>query len=207
MNSSRVYLERFARECAAQVGPGDLVLDAGAGSAPYKHLFPAESYESVDFEKTPGKHYAPSNYIADLTDLPMDDDRYRIVLLNQVLEHLPEPIEALKELRRVLEPGGEIWASQPLYYEEHDIPFDFYRYTSFGLKYVFETAGFVDVKVEWLEGYFGTLSYQLAVAGRAMPRGGKLLTALSKLFGRMDLKRKVTTVGHPKNYTVVARVA
>src|SRR5690349_1674437 len=48
-NSSRVHLERFLKRAAASIPPGALVLDAGAGEAPYKSLFEHAKYESADF--------------------------------------------------------------------------------------------------------------------------------------------------------------
>jgi ubiquinone/menaquinone biosynthesis C-methylase UbiE len=163
--------------------------------------------ESADFERVPGKHYEPSSLVCDLSAIPVEDDRYDLVLLNQVLEHLPEPKIVLVELRRVLKPGGTIWASMPLYYEEHDVPYDFYRYTQYGLRHLFGEAGFESIEIEWLEGYLGTLSYQSQLAGRAI-HGKPFKWALRQagdLLARADLRRKITTVGHPKNYTLVAR--
>jgi SAM-dependent methyltransferase len=206
MNSSRVYLERFAAAAARSLPAGATMLDAGAGSAPYRPLFGHVRYESADFEQVPGKRYEPSNHVCDLAAIPVEDDRYDLVLLNQVLEHLPEPKRVLVELRRVLRPGGTIWASMPLFYEEHDVPYDFYRYTQYGLRYLFGEAGFQRIEIDWLEGYLGTLSYEAQVAARAVPgrplRWG--LRQAAEVLARADLRRKVTAVGHPKNYTLVA---
>jgi SAM-dependent methyltransferase len=105
------------------------VLDAGAGDSPYRERFAHVQYESADFERVPGKRYAASDYVCDLAAIPVEDHRYDLVLLSQVLEHLPEPGAVLAELRRVLKPGGTIWASAPLFYEEHEVPYDFFRYT------------------------------------------------------------------------------
>jgi SAM-dependent methyltransferase len=209
VNSSRVHLEGFVRQAALSAGPGDLVLDAGAGHGPYRHHFSHARYESADFQQVEGKSYGAIDYVCDLAQIPVEDDRYSLVLLNQVLEHLPHPATVLAELRRVLKPGHAIWASTPLFYEEHDTPYDFYRYTQFGLRHLFEQAGFRDVRVDWLEGYLGTVSYQLDVAARAVGAGKnaplrRLLWLASGLAARADVRRKRTDIGHPKNYTIVA---
>ena len=78
------------------------------------------------------------------------------------------------------------------------------------MRYLFEESGFEDLQVEWLEGYFGTVSYELAVASRALQRprlrfASKKLRGMSALAARADLRYRVTSVGHPKNYTVIAR--
>jgi SAM-dependent methyltransferase len=204
LNSSRVYLDRFVRAAASSVPAGALVLDAGAGGGPYREHFAAHSYESTDFEKA-AKEYQSNTYVCDLTAVPVADDRFDLVLLTQVLEHLPEPLTALKEMYRITKPGCKIWASTPLFYEEHEQPYDFFRYTQFSLRRLFGEAGFSDVKIEWLEGYWGTVSYELQVAARSIGRPfGRILTTAGNAFARADLRRKRTDIGHPKNYTIVA---
>jgi SAM-dependent methyltransferase len=209
MNSSRHYLDEFARRAGASVAAGAVVLDAGAGDGPYRDHFAHATYEAADFEAVPGKTYAGNHYICDLAAIPVESDRYDLVLFTQTLEHIPEPGTVLTELRRVLKPGAQIWASAPLFYEEHEQPYDFYRYTQFGLRRLFEEAGFRELEIDWLEGYYGTISYQLDVAARAAEgtrrwrRTAPVLRHLSGLAARADVRRKVTTLGHPKNYTLV----
>lgn len=207
MNSSRVYLDRFAGRAGASVPKGAYVLDAGAGSGPYRHHFDHANYEAADFQQVPGKTYSGNHYVCDLAEIPVTDGRYDLVLFSQVLEHMAEPLAVLRELHRVLKPGGRIWASAPLFYEEHEQPYDFYRYTQFGFCRLFEQAGFGDLEIDWLEGYLGTVSYQLDVAARAA-RGrwryvAPMLRGASEMAARADLRWRLTNVGHPKNYTLI----
>jgi ubiquinone/menaquinone biosynthesis C-methylase UbiE len=207
-NASRVYLDRFVAAAAASVPPGALVLDAGAGDSVYRGHFAHTRYESADFGQVE-KEYAPDlTYVCDLTAIPVNDARYDLVALTQVLEHLPEPTAVLRELRRVLKPGAKIWASAPLYFQEHEQPYDFYRYTQFGLRRIFTDAGFHDVEVEWLEGYWMTVGHQIGLMTALVPRWlapvRVVLEILSNQCARRDLRHKRTDVGHPKNYTIVA---
>jgi SAM-dependent methyltransferase len=209
MNSSRVYLDGFARRAAASVPQGACVLDAGAGSGPYRDYFTHTRYEAADFERVPGKEYSGNHYVCDLSAIPVEDSRYDLIFLTQVLEHLPHPCAVLAELHRVLKLDGQLWASAPLFYEEHEQPYDFYRYTQFGLRRLFEESGFKDLQIDWLEGYLGTLSYELDVAARALERtrlrpGRRVVWGLRDLAARADLRYRITGVGHPKNYTVIA---
>lgn len=223
-NSSRAYLLEFARQAAASVPPGAAVLDAGAGRTPYKSLFAHARYESADFCQIDQMPYGDITYVCDLAHIPVPDAKYDLVLLTQVLEHVPEPRSVLQELFRVLKPGGALWLSAPLFFEEHDTPFDFYRYTQYGLRHLLQTTGFTIQKLTWLEGYYGTLSHQLINAYRALslrPRDygsgvwgvlGPLaaivlkptLAGISLLYGQLDLHHKFTARGMCKNYTVVA---
>jgi SAM-dependent methyltransferase len=211
VNSSRIYLDRFAAAAGTATPAGGRVLDAGAGDGPYRHHFDHAEYEAADFEAVPGKGYSGNHYVCDLAAIPVPGDRYDTVLFSQVLEHIPEPPTVLNELHRVLKPGGHIFASAPLFYEEHEQPYDYYRYTQFGLLHLFEEAGFEDPRVDWLEGYMGTVSYELDVFSRALEgtnrwrRAAPIARHLSTAAARMDMKRKITNLGHPKNYTIVAK--
>ena len=223
-NSSRAYLHRFLTRAGQEVRPGQLVLDAGSGRAPYRDLFTHARYETADFLAVKGKTYTEQDYVCDLADIPVEDARFDHVLLTQVLEHIPEPRLVLAELHRVLKPGGTLWLTAPLFYAEHEKPYDFYRYTQFGLRHLLEAAGFTVRQVEWMEGYLGTLSYQMRLMSRALPstRGdygggvsGLALALLAKAarragprladgLARLDLRFKFTGRGLPKNYQVVA---
>jgi SAM-dependent methyltransferase len=223
-NSSRAYLHRFLSRAGEAVQPGQLVLDAGSGRAPYRDLFAHARYETADFMAVKGKIYTEQDYVCDLATIPVEDARFDHVVLTQVLEHIPEPREVLAELHRVLKPGGTLWLTAPLFYAEHEKPYDFYRYTQFGLRHLLERAGFSVSEVEWMEGYLGTLSYQLRVMSRALPssradygggaRGAALALAakgsrrvgarLADGLAALDLRFKFVGRGLPKNYQVVA---
>lgn len=223
VNSSRVHLENFVLRAAESVSKSSLVLDAGAGTCLYQKCFAGMNYESADFGQM-DKGYGQLTYICDLTAIPVEDARYDLVLLTQVLEHLPEPLTALKELNRVLKPGCRLWLTQPFFYEEHEQPYDFFRYTQFGLDHLLKNSGFKIHEMFWLEGYYGTVAYQFELAGKYLPAqpkfyGGGLVgvlaaassyllrpafTLLSLLFSRLDLRHKYTLTGHCKNYCVVA---
>jgi SAM-dependent methyltransferase len=206
-NSSRFYLREWVADAAGQARARDLrVLDAGAGQAPYRSLFDGVRYETADFAGV-DKPYGPLDHVCDLTDIPVPDGSVDLVLCSQVLEHLPEPPRALAEFHRILRPGGQAWLSAPLFYEEHEAPYDFYRYTRYAWADLADRAGFEVSSLEWLEGYLGTVSYQLRMAGRscrgaARPLAAALL-ALAAGCSVADTRWKITDRGMPKNYRVV----
>jgi len=223
-NSSRTWLFRENQAFAESLAPGSRVLDAGAGKQPYRKLFKHCRYESADFEKV-DKPYAKSTYVCDLAAIPVAKNRYDAVIFNQVMEHLPEPLSVLKEFRRVLKPGGRMICTAPLFYAEHEQPYDFYRYTQFAWRHLMAKAGLEIVSIEWMEGYFGTVAYQLMTASKFLPTRpsaiapgwlgyvavpvvlvAKLLfSLLARLFYILDEQHRVTHTGFPKNYVVVVR--
>jgi SAM-dependent methyltransferase len=225
INSSQIYLERFLEQASASIPLGALVLDAGAGDCRYQPLFAQARYESADFcQAEPGFAYAEVTYVCDLASIPVEDCRFDLVVCTQVLEHVPEPKAVLQELFRVLKPGARLWLTTPLFYAEHMAPYDYFRYTRFGLDHLLRSVGFHIERVEPLEGYYGTLSYQLESGARNLPASPRLygggLTgvataslalllkplffALSLFFARLDLRYKYSAE-LCKNYAVVAR--
>lgn len=225
MNSSRVHLKRYVSRFAKGTRKGMLVLDAGAGRSPYRKLFKHARYEAADLAQLNTK-YAPLDYVCDLRAIPVEDERFDRILFNQVLEHIPDPPLVLAELYRVLKPGGRLLCSVPLFYAEHQQPYDFYRYTQFALRKLFEDAGFRIVRLEWLEGYFGTMSYQLnqmhaslpcdlseirrlGLGKRAIVVAPTILATrlvagrLGGFYAQLDVDSKQTDRGMPKNYVVI----
>ena len=134
-NSSRTYLHRFLARAGEAVEPGQLVLDAGSGRAPYRKLFSHARYETADFVSVRGKKYVEPDYVCDLAQIPVEDARFDHVLLTQVLEHIPEPATVLAELNRVLKPGGTLWLTAPLFYAEHERPYDIFTLHRYGLRH------------------------------------------------------------------------
>lgn len=227
MNTSRVHLDRLVAEMSSSLAPGSLVLDAGAGDCRYSRHFAPHRYESCDFAQVRGKTYGTLTHVCDIRAIPVEEGRYDAVLCSQVLAHIPEPVAALREMRRVLRPGGVLWLTAPLFFQENEPPYDFFRFTQHGLRHLMKESGLEEVRLEWLEGYAGTVSYQLGMAVRGLPRGPgglgggvlgvvasvgvwmslPMMAGLSWLLARADVKRKVVGRGMCKNYVLVARRA
>ncbi|HEX8639913.1 MAG TPA: methyltransferase domain-containing protein [Allosphingosinicella sp.] len=209
VSPSRVHLRRVNEEFARRVPPGARVLDAAAGDQPYRDLFSHAQYESADFQMV-DKPYVETTYVCDLRSIPVEAGRFDFIVFNQALEHMPDPAAVLAELGRVLKPGGQMITTAPFFYEEHEVPYDFYRYTQFAYRELFPKAGLEIERLEWLEGYAATVAHQLQGAARNLPRGLllspiRLLFALLALwFQRMDLRRPNRGRGYPKNYVVIA---
>jgi SAM-dependent methyltransferase len=78
----------------------------------------------------------------DAQSLPLADASIDHALLLDVLEHIPDPLCSLRELHRVLRPGGSLTIQVPFLYPVHDAPLDFHRWTRHGLQRAAEQAGF-----------------------------------------------------------------
>jgi SAM-dependent methyltransferase len=151
-------LVALARELPA----GARVLDAGAGEGQYARYFTAQRYCGVDLAV--GDHawdYTRLDAVADLTALPFRTATFDSALLIVTIEHLCEPGCALAELGRILAPGGKLLVAAPHEWETHQAPYDYFRYTSFGLAYLLEKAGFEVTELRPAGGYFRLLARRL----------------------------------------------
>jgi SAM-dependent methyltransferase len=74
----------------------------------------------------------------------------------QVIEHLPEPITFLGECLRILKPGGHLFLTVPFMWHIHEEPYDYFRYTKFGLRHILEKCGFIDIAIVENTGFWQT---------------------------------------------------
>ena len=110
------------------------LLDVGCGSKPYKNILCAKEHVGIDVQVSGHNHeLSEVDIYYDGKVFPFDDNTFDVVLLSEVLEHLFEPNQILGEIYRVLKPGGKLILTCPFAWNEHEVPFDFARYTSFGL--------------------------------------------------------------------------
>ena len=222
-NSSRVYLNLFLQEASNELTEGQLILDAGSGDGRYKKIFINQKYECADIGELE-RNYGNLTYQCDIKNIPVEDNKYDAIICTQVLEHTNEPLKVLCEFHRILKPGGKLYLTAPLYYPEHEIPYDFFRYTQYGFKYLFKKSNLNIVSLEWLEGYYMTLANQLYIGASSLPLNYrnygigifgililpiilimKLIFFVSgMILSRFDMLFKLTTIGHCKNYAIKA---
>ncbi len=148
-------IRKLVIQAAQEIPPGSRILDSGAGQCPYRRFFQGKKYVSIDFalgEKT--WDYTHLDVIGSVDSLPFVSNSFDAVLSTQVLEHVPEPGCIISEMYRILRPGGRVYLSAPQGFGEHQQPFDFFRFTQFGLRYLLEKNGFRIVTIQPRGGYF-----------------------------------------------------
>lgn len=198
---------RVADETAAE----SRVLDAGAGTAPYRPLFSHCRYVTQDWSGSLHTSVIGPDIVADLAALPVPDRQFDLVLCTEVLEHVLDPAAVLTEIHRVTAIGGLVVITVPFVIELHEEPYDHFRYTSHGLRALMQQAGFEAVDVGALAGWFSTLAAVLRNAGLAMrPRDSKVpwrtwaaslgllglsepIRRLAPLLDRLDARRALPT--------------
>lgn len=127
---------------------GSRILDVGAGSCPYRYLFDHCEYLTQDVAQLQGAQlrnggYGHIDYIGDASDIPAPDAEFDAILCTEMLEHHPEPIEVVRELARLLKPGGVLLLTAPLGSGIHQEPYHYYGgYTPYWYERFLTKAGF-----------------------------------------------------------------
>jgi len=125
----------WLHEIAPQYASGILV-DYGCGNKPYFSFFKnnVTDYVGVDVNQN---EFNTVNYVINTNaPLPFEADSIDTVLSTQVLEHTAEPEKYIKEISRVLKPGGILILTCPGSYMLHEEPNDYFRYTKYGVKHL-----------------------------------------------------------------------
>ncbi|MGE5457189.1 MAG: class I SAM-dependent methyltransferase, partial [Methanococcaceae archaeon] len=133
------------------------VLDIGCGRKPYKEIFLkfCTSYIGLEYIKTI-HGFSEVDIVGDSLFLPFKDNQFDSIVSFQVMEHIQEPQQFLTEAFRVIKKDGYFLFATPFMWGEHEAPYDFYRYTRYGLKYLSEKAGFEVIAINPDTKYWST---------------------------------------------------
>jgi SAM-dependent methyltransferase len=134
-NFNRINRDAWVARQAKRLPAGTRVLDVGAGPARYRELFAHCAYLTQDFCQYEGTkdgllkeewEYKAIDYVSDITAIPAEDGSFDAVLCTEVLEHVAEPIAALREMGRILKAGGTLLLTAPFTSGMHQQPYHFY---------------------------------------------------------------------------------
>lgn len=145
---NRTGLKQAIKELAGLTKPG-ATIDIGCGVMPYRNLFKqSDPYEGIEIETRHKDRNKLATHFYDGNTFPLKNNSYSSVLCFQVLEHCAEPELMLHECHRILKEGGTLLLTMPLIWPEHEQPWDFQRFTSYGIARRLEKAGFKIVRIE-----------------------------------------------------------
>ena len=151
----RCLLRQMKNRCYLIQGD---VLDAGSGNLPYRHLFNrVDRYVATDMPPTRGV-----DAHEDALRLAFADNAFHAVLCSQVLEHVREPQQLIREASRVLRPGGALILTTPQVWGLHLEPNDYFRFTKYGLTHLAESQGLDVIDVVPTCGLWATLVQRVA---------------------------------------------
>jgi len=148
-------IESEVREAASLLSDKHTVLDAGAGEARHRQYFTRGRYIALDAGRGDAAwDYSRLDVLGNLESLPFRSHSVDRVLCMVVLEHTRNPRAVLGEFARVLKRGGTLYLVVPLLWEEHQTPHDYFRFTRYGMQYLFEGLPFDVDRLEPMGGLF-----------------------------------------------------
>ena len=117
-------------------------LDIGCGIKPYQGLCSSTEYIGLEIDTQENRKNKRANYYYDGYRFPFENGSFDAAVSSQVFEHVFNPEEFLKEVHRVLKQNSPFLLTVPFVWDEHEPPFDFGRYSSFGIRHLLEKSGF-----------------------------------------------------------------
>jgi SAM-dependent methyltransferase len=123
---------------------------------------------------------AHTRFVADAHSIPLQDESVDIVWIQAVLEHVLDPNDVVKEIHRVLRPGGLVYADTPFLQQVHEGAYDFTRYTLSGHRWLFKQ--FDEIETGAVSGAGTALVQAIRYAARSVVRNDKVATLITIPF-------------------------
>jgi len=151
----RAAIEAEIASAASQTGDGEIVLDAGAGEARSRKYFSRGRYLALDRGHGDASwDYSNLDVRGDLEDMPLRSGSVDRIICIVVLEHTRDPKRVLGEFARIMKPGARLHLVVPFLWEEHQQPYDYHRFTRYGIRLAFESLPFEVEFVHPMGGFF-----------------------------------------------------
>jgi SAM-dependent methyltransferase len=181
------HVREMVSERVLPLGAGT-ILDVGCGNAPYGDLLPGWRRIGINIDASD----ASPEVVGDGTCLPFRDACADAVLCTQVMEHVRDPFGLVRELARVLKPGGVLVLSGPMYWRLHEEPHDYWRFTRHGF---LELARREGLEVLDLKDQGGALAL-VAVALNQLLLGGLLAPIRLAINLSVEALERIVHVRH-----------
>lgn len=179
---------------------GTTLLDVGAGQCPFRKDCSHLRYFSQDFAQYEGfwedqitEGSASKNKIdivSDIVAIPVPDASYDAILCSEVLEHVPDPLAALREMQRILKLGGRLILTAPFASYSHFEPFHFSSgFSRFFYQHHLPDMGFKILDLQMNGNYYEYLALKIRWISDVAPRyGSGSLDVMDKLAIRGMLR-------------------
>jgi ubiquinone/menaquinone biosynthesis C-methylase UbiE len=192
--------DRWVESVLLSLPAGLKLLDAGAGECQYKRYCDHLHYVSQDFSKYNGtgnnvalqmRKWDTSliDIVSDIVNIPVTDGEFDVILCTEVLEHLPDPILAIREFSRILKDDGMLIITAPFVSFTHFAPYHYSTgFNRYYYLYHLPKLGFNNVEISENGNYFEFLAQEVRRIGSMSERYcGKPIGFFHKLLIRITL--------------------
>lgn len=180
------YLIRDLKFAIDKYAKGDLV-DIGCGNKPYEFLYKKNTKSNIGCDIVQSSENKV-DVICEATNLDLQNNSVDTVFSTQVIEHVGNPQKMVQESFRVLRDDGYAIFSMPFCWELHEEPYDFFRYSKYGVKELFTKAGFEIIEIKANGGKWATIfQMNINMLYTVFGKKGVLRKGLKFLFLNMKL--------------------
>ncbi|PAM94236.1 hypothetical protein B4N84_14300 [Flavobacterium sp. IR1] len=171
-----------------------VVVDLGCGVMPYKTFLMSDQiseYIGIDLEPTEYHYDVKPNLFWNGSEIPLKDSTADFLIATEFLEHYFDTSHILKEIKRVLKPGGVLFFTVPSVWPLHEVPYDYHRFTPFSLENHFKNSKFSSWNIKALGGFNCNLALSLALWNdySLSKRGQKLLKPILNVVIKQLIKK------------------
>jgi SAM-dependent methyltransferase len=200
----------------------NLILDAGCGNQRYRQHCSHLSYRAQDFGQyttdskkmigsegvggEEGYDYGALDYVGDIWEIKEKDDTFDAILCTEVFEHIPYPIETIKEFSRLLKANGKLILTAPGNCLRHMDPYFFYSgFSDRWYETILKANGLEIETLAAVGDYYSWLAVEMARTATSHSILAKLAVAPAFLYFHNKTKTRTSVDTLCMGYHVVAR--
>ena len=135
--SSDYQPKNHLAEFISAIKPGAVVAELGSGN---RRLTP--NIINIDLFPFPNV-----DIIADITKTSLGDNSIDYLVIDAVLEHVPEPHKVVEEIFRIVRPGGAVYCLVPFVYPYHGYPHNYFNFSKDALEFLFRNFSHCSVEI------------------------------------------------------------
>lgn len=150
------HLIKWMAEEALPQASGTL-LDYGSGGQPYRQLFETRVERYVTADVAVYGNLQPDILLTPNQPIDCGDSQFDTILSSQTLEHVQDPDFYLSECARIMKSNGTLLLTAPMQWRHHEVPYDYFRYTRYGLELLLTRHGFRLMSIKSTGGTFALI--------------------------------------------------
>jgi len=159
----RYYVDEFFLRAVKSINADQPILDLGGHKLNKRGVFNIDDYNLPVYYANLNADKG-ADFLSDAGHIAVADNSFGTVICAELLEHVPQPLDVLRDVHRVLQPNGTLIISVPFLFRIHADPYDYGRYTDYYWRDHLQQLGFGDIKIEKQGLFWSVLVDMLQIA-------------------------------------------